>query len=186
MCNEFDLRKLLPAHTWIGLYDGFKQPLIYDNLPKYYISCHVQGHISGDCRRQNADGLAHTVDEQYLALNFHPQAVRHNAKVTIRQNQTHAPTQIQVQPSCPLHQDHLNAGNSLKKNHVEAHQAPPNVTNSTKVRQHAATIHQSSSVPPPLPTPQSMLWLPPSPTTPHKPGPKPHGKTVMFSVGPSK
>ncbi|XP_020243296.1 uncharacterized protein LOC109821524 [Asparagus officinalis] len=58
MCVEIDLRKPPPQFIWIGLYEGFEQPVVYERLPKYCNGCHVQGHASVECSKpQHVDHL---------------------------------------------------------------------------------------------------------------------------------
>ncbi|XP_027184115.1 uncharacterized protein LOC113782422 [Coffea eugenioides] len=64
VCIEVDLLKELPPRVWIqvGEGHGFWQPLIPENLPKYYGHCYRQGHYQSECRikhpelRQSGEG----------------------------------------------------------------------------------------------------------------------------------
>lgn len=69
MCVEIDLRR--PTQIWVGLYDGFCQPIIYEKLPKYCTNCHLQGHNAPECLKKKVAVLASFVEAaiSYIAAS---------------------------------------------------------------------------------------------------------------------
>ncbi|GAV78757.1 DUF4283 domain-containing protein, partial [Cephalotus follicularis] len=52
MCVEVDIRKLLPKCVWIGtgVYVGFWQEVVCENVSKYCKPCSRQGHHKEICK----------------------------------------------------------------------------------------------------------------------------------------